>query len=163
MNKANVLKLADFIEKSETYYQGRWLQRYGDIGSDCGSPACIAGHCLSLAVSEGFELSKDTFIQGSFEQDCEMNKEGIFKHRYDATWWTHRVFEEYIEVNEKDYDELVAGSPLESALTYAETERYVQINGSLSPTREIAVSVLRNFAETGEVDWVTPAKESVNI
>ena len=25
------------------------------------------------------------------------------------------------------------------------------------------VSVLRNFAETGKVDWVTPAKESVNI
>ena len=163
MNKANVLKLADFIEKSETYYQGKWLRRHGEIGSDCGTPACIAGHCLSLAVSEGYEYSDHAYTQGSFEQDCIMDDNGIFKHRYDATWWVENLFRRYLEVNDKDHNELVAYSPLDFALTYDETERYIQLNGSLSPTREIAVSVLRNFAETGEVDWVTPAKESVKI
>lgn len=39
MNKARMLELADFIEKSETFDQTGWFNL-------CGTPACIAGHAV---------------------------------------------------------------------------------------------------------------------
>ena len=48
MNKANVLKLAEYIEGLEP---GEYDQRYVDHprGPNCGTPACIAGHAAYLA------------------------------------------------------------------------------------------------------------------
>ena len=44
MNKANILKLADHIERLDPE---EFNQRV--FAHDCGTPACIAGHALALA------------------------------------------------------------------------------------------------------------------
>ena len=46
MNTENILKLAETIEKSETYDQTRFAHI-------CGTPACIAGHAALLAEPDG--------------------------------------------------------------------------------------------------------------
>ena len=46
MNTDKILRLADFIEASETYNQATYF-------NICGTPACIAGHAVALFIGIG--------------------------------------------------------------------------------------------------------------
>jgi len=118
-----ILRLADMIEKSETYDQRKWTCP-GNAKEPCDTPACIAGHACVLTGAKS--LSCD-----SWEFDG---------HIYE----TPVLAQAWMGLSDDEADELFTPSPR-------------LVNGPdapCTPTPELAAKVLRNFVETGDVNWM---------
>ena len=125
MNKEKILKLADFIEKSDSFsmhwpwWDAKGREDYGEgiENTEDGCPACILGH---LRVMEGNAANCEEQTASSFFGVSRQKAKDIispisipYKARYRST------------PNDKD--------------TYI--------------SKTMACNMLRNFVQTGEVEW----------
>ena len=125
MNRELILKLADQIEKSESYSQGEWarikLTREG--GEPCGTPGCISGHCV--VMHSNFDSFEGLSGQHFFGKDGRQYE-------------TPATATKMLELNYRQATHLFSPAPY----------------GFFGcPTARDAARTLRYLAATGKVDW----------
>ena len=130
MNRENVLKLADVVERSETFDMIVYWQVRPHDARRCGTPACIAGHAAALFFEEHgryVQRHPDGGIYASHTEQTAALFLGINGDRG-----------QQIELFCPRYED-------------ASCDAFPSEPGWISADR--AAAVLRHFAETGEIDW----------
>ena len=67
--KANLIRLADYLDNLEPTYQGFNMLGYGNTAAKCGTTACAAGHTFAAGIAD----------------------RGFFRGKYGRTDWPHVV------------------------------------------------------------------------
>ena len=133
MNKANILKVADDVERSDSFNMSGYE-------NECGSPGCIAGHAYYRAKQE--DLDKGDLTPSSFT------------HRYGGHCYED-VATHYLGIS---IGRLALFMPAEDVPGCGKRYSYCAYLGKRGHiTKEHAVRCLRHLATTGEVDWVASA------
>ena len=134
MNRENVLRLADAIETSDDFTMNVYWHMWPLGDSDCGTPACLAGHAAAL-----YHRDHGGYVDS---RPCATTHLGV--HHF-STERTAAVFLG-IDGNRELQGELFRPER-DDARHFAAADAPDGITGSR------AAAVLRHFAATGEVDW----------
>ena len=131
MNKKLILELADWIEKSETFLQTHWFWKLPRCKEDsyCGTPACIAGHCVVMS-SEFSRFAYETSNMHFIDMDGDIQNVSVFA-------------EEMMGLEGTQGMHLFSMAPVGNAI----------------PTAEDAARTLRYLAATREVDWTVTEEQ----
>ena len=133
MNQALLFDLADIVERSATYNQDLWAL-LSDREPECKTPACVAGHCVTMHPNfDGFRWNPN-FSDSSFSSDTVQVKLS------EAYYSVPETAEQMLEISEKTAFRLFLNRPLGKS-------------NKKPVTNAVAARVLRYLAITGKVNW----------
>ena len=145
-HKENCLKLAAFINESESFDQTKYFQGFNDFptSDDCQTPACICGHgtvCFNLPQAdrkEGSDPDDPEFIAG-------------------PGWTTLQEMEAQVGAN-------LGLDTSDRLALFISVPNFYREDGSFHrrtrrASKAEAVAVLLRFAKTGQVRWITIPEE----
>lgn len=143
MNTERILKLADIIEQSDSFFMHDYYNQR------CGTAACIAGHAMHMNMRENepdpeHPLTFEEWVMHMIDDEDVDPSNDIFIGAM-----------EYLEINGIQADELfmpwITVGDDEGKVIVDHEARFGE-NGYIS--KELAAKVLRNLAATGDVDWI---------